>query len=268
MANIIKNFLKNFLNKVKRIFLMYTSKEGTLFTNSFAFSFTFGMAPLIFVIVLIFSKYIISADAISGFLSNYIPQEFVFIFIDYIKEITLDNLIAAIVMLMGALWVASQSIYSLMLFDDQYHVKQTPKIILRLLSVAILVIVILTIGMLVLFTENVNEKHFQINDFTHFVFLFIVLLIMYRFIFIRSGSFKIVYQGAMFCAFGIMIMGKVFFSIVYNYTNYSTIYGPMASIMFLLLSNYVIASLVYAGYCINKINREAEDLEEIHNTEK
>lgn len=44
-------------------------------------------------------------------------------------------------------------------------------------------------------------------------------------------------------------IGYIFY--VENYTRYNFLYGPLASIMVLLISIYLISSIIYFGYCLN-----------------
>ena len=43
---------------------------------------------------------------------------------------------------------------------------------------------------------------------------------------------------------------------------YSTVYGPMASFMTLLLSIYIIACIIYLGFCVHIVLEETADVSE------
>ena len=48
-----------------------------------------------------------------------------------------------------------------------------------------------------------------------------------------------------------MIVGIGFIYFIDNYTRYDVLYGPLASIVVLLISIYLISSIIYFGYCLN-----------------
>ncbi len=249
--------MKSFLKKLKAIVLMFTSAEGTLFTYSFAYAFLLGMAPLIMVIILFVSKYVVEASQISEFLSMLLPEEYSVTFVNFLKGVSFDNIIASLILLGVCIFVASNSIYSLMLFDQQRHPQKMNTLLLRLLAIANLVILIAVSSVTVAFTDFINGLFIHVNYLTQVLTLLVVFLVFYRLLSISNSSFRKVYKGAVFAALAMSLMGILFFKIINTFTNYDTIYGPLASIMVLLLSCYVVSCIVYLGYCIN-IVLEAE----------
>ena len=63
---------------------------------------------------------------------------------------------------------------------------------------------------------------------------------------IISMGFSIYFTSA--C---IVLIGVFFFYIVNHYTRYNALYGPLASLVIMLISIYLISSVIYFGYCLN-----------------
>lgn len=245
--------MKNFLGKVYRCFKMVISSEGTLFTYSFAFVFLLGIAPLVLIAVLFVGKYFLNTDFVMRMLIDYFPSDVIQSFIDYLQNVTFDNIIASVIMLVVSSFVASNSIYAFMLYDQQRKDEKSNKLIMRLLSMAVLFLMILVGGFSVIFTRIVNQWLLDISWMAQIGVFFVVMLIFYAFLSYKHFTIKHAYKGALVAAMAIKVMGDVFFIIINNFTSYDTIYGPMASIMILLMSCYVLSMIVYIGYCVNEV---------------
>lgn len=245
--------MKKLIERLKSLIFMFTSTEGTLFTYSFAYALLMGMAPLLLVIILFVSKYVLGPAAITEFLITLLPQDMITPFVNFLTGMSFDNMVNALVLLVLCIFFASNSIYALMLFDEQHNHRNSNKLFLRLLSVINLVVIIIVTSFAVVFTEYINGLIFHFNIGMQVIILFIVFLLFYRLLSYQNSSLRKAYKGALFAALSLTVMGFVFFEIINAFTNYDTLYGPLASIVVLLLSCYVLSCIIYVGYCINQV---------------
>ena len=49
-----------------------------------------------------------------------------------------------------------------------------------------------------------------------------------------------------------MIIGLTFIYYIEHYTRYDILYGPLAGLVILLISIYLVSSIIYFGYCLNQ----------------
>ena len=68
--------------------------------------------------------------------------------------------------------------------------------------------------------------------------------------------------GSLFSVCSFVILGAVLTKMLETFTSYSTVYGPMASFMTLLLSIYIIACIIYLGFCVHIVLEETADVSE------
>ena len=79
----------------------------------------------------------------------------------------------------------------------------------------------------------------------------VIFYFFYRLLSLEKRSVTYGIIGSLFTCTGIMIVGIGFVYFVDNYTKYDVLYGPLASIVVLLISIYLISSIIYFGYCLN-----------------
>ena len=63
-------------------------------------------------------------------------------------------------------------------------------------------------------------------------------------------------MGAMFSTICIMGLATLFVTIVKYFTSYQDVYGPLASLVTLLLAIYLISCIIYFGFCLNLVMEE------------
>lgn len=251
--------MKPYIAKLKHLFTLFTSVRGTLFTYSFAYAFLLGMAPLLLLIVLFVSRYIREATVITNFLAEFIPEDLIVRFLDFLGGYSFSGVFSTVTLFVIAIYVASNSIYALILFDQERRDRHDNKLFLRLISIVNLVAILLVISVSLVFTGFVNGIFIHVNWLTQPLILFVVFLVFYRLLSIRDTQIRHVYKGSIAAALLISLAGTLFFTIINTFTHYENIYGPMASIMILLLSCYVVACIVYFGYCVNVVYSSKED---------
>ena len=239
-------------DKIKQLVKMMTSYEGTLFIYAFAYSIIAGIAPFLIIAVVFVGGYIFPVDQLIQFLQRYIPTELVVPFVDYLLASNIENLAIIISLLFVSVWVASKSIYSFLLLSSEQDGLNVYHFLLRLLAMVYFVFIIVGVGMVVFVLS-----YFPIsNSLLLPLVMFIFFLLFYRLLSFKYTAFKDIIYGSVFSSITISLLGRLFFKYINQYSNYETIYGPLASLMVLLISGFIIAWVIYVGYSINYVFRD------------
>lgn len=235
--------IKQFISAYK----MLTSQDGRLFTYAFAYSLIIAVAPLIIVSVVLASYFIFDADTIIHFLSMYIPSEFILPFVNYIKGSAPTDLVVIISLSSVSLWVSSRTVYSFLLESSRNDAIGVRSFVLRIVAMIYMIFFLALAGGIVYVFSYVPVIPFVTKP----LIVWVLMMMFYRTVSFRFAKFKDVYLGSIFASLGILTFGQLFFVYINQYSNYETIYGPMASLMILLISVYWLSWFVYGGYCIN-----------------
>ena len=105
----------------------------------------------------------------------------------------------------------------------------------------------------------------RLNEFLPIVSAVIMLLLftmMYRALSFRKRNWSFGIIGAMFSTICILGLAALFVTIVSHFTSYKDVYGPLASLVTLLLAIYLISCIIYLGFCLNLICEEDYGREE------
>ena len=238
-------------HKTKELFGMMTSYQGALFTYAFAYSIIAGIAPFLIIAVVFIGNYIFPVDQLVMFLQRYIPADLVVPFVEYLSASNIENLWLIISLLVVSVWVASKSIYSFLLLSAEQDELNVYHFLLRLLAMIYFVLIIVGVGIVVFLLS-----YFPIsNSLALPLLIFIFFLFFYRLLSFKYTAFKDVIYGSIFSSVTLALLGRLFFNYINQYSNYQTIYGPLASLMILLISGFIISWVIYCGYSINYVFR-------------
>lgn len=237
------------LKKLMEAFLEFFSQEGSLFRYSLSFCFLLALFPSLIVIVIMFQNEILDLDKILTFIYQYLPKEIIEPFIEYVMAKDYSNLMSVFITLSLSGYLASNSFYSFMLISANHEEFETYGILIRIK--AILLFSLVVIGVMV---AGIVSHLLGINILlTTVVVVLFGLYFFYRTLSFERRPWKYGLPGAIFATVMIAIVGVVFFYIIKTFTSYHTIYGPLASVVVLLLSIYVFSCIVYFGYCLNNV---------------
>ncbi len=133
------------------------------------------------------------------------------------------------------------------------------------LILVVLILILLVFGNSIEGTISVNFPEFskvaelilKIRDMISILVMFVIFLFVYKF---SSGkkehSFKTSILGAAFTSIALYLV-SLFFSIYVNiFTNFSVIYGSLATITLILMWLYTIIYVIFLGAEINVITEE------------
>lgn len=240
-----------FRSKLEEVKTMMTSREGTLFTYALAYSLVTGIAPFLIITIVYMGTYIYNVDQIVNVFQRYIPSDLILPFVKYIKAAEMSSPWFIISLLGISIWVASKSVYSFLLLSSEHDDIPISNFVLRLLAMVYFVLIILGVA-LVFFLIGYFPR---LNSYVLPVLTFVFFLFVYRLLSFRYTRFSDVVYGALFSSLSLAVLGRFFFRYINQYSNYQTIYGPLSSLMIMLISAWFIAWVVYCGYVINYVFR-------------
>ncbi|MEG0824009.1 MAG: YhjD/YihY/BrkB family envelope integrity protein [Erysipelotrichaceae bacterium] len=240
------------MRTIRRLFEEFTSFEGSLFKYSMAFSLLLALAPALTVFVMLFSYAYLDVNIITNFFSGFLPSDLIVPFVEYIIAREYTSILSIVVSLVVSFWLASRCIYSFLLINATHEEIPFPKWSIRIKSI---ILFILLVGGIIgaIIIASLLDGIFPIISS---VFMVIIFTLLYRMLSFRKKPLSYGLIGGLFSTCGMLILGYVFIQLVTHYTRYTSIYGPLASLVILMLAMYVISSIIYFGFCLNIVNEE------------
>lgn len=246
-------------NKFKAAYKMLTSHEGSLFVYAFSYALIVGVAPFLIVAVLVATTLVLDVNAMVELMSHYVPSDLILPFVSYVKGVDASDVILLISLASISFWVASKTIYSFLLETSRVDKIEVDGIILRIISV--LYFVFIMVGGIFIFVLVRYLPPY--NYITVPILLWLMMMTFYRLISFKFSSFSDVYMGSAIASTGLLLLGRLFFVYVNDFSSFENIYGPLASLMILLISVYYISYIIYFGFCINVMFYEEKESQSI-----
>lgn len=248
------------MKKIKALYFEFTSFEGSLFRYSLSFSLLLAIAPSLLLFAMLFKYFYISDDMILDFIVRVLPITDV----DTVNQILLyftsrnyGSIASVIVTISTSFYLASRSIYSFLLISASHEEVEIPKWAIRVKAIFMFIIMsFLLVGAVYLVTI--------LSDFLPFVASGIMLplfFLMYRALSFRKRNWSFGLLGALFTTVCTLLLAALFVTVITYFTSYETIYGPLASLVTLLLAIYLISCIIYLGFCLNIVMEEDYGIE-------
>ncbi len=237
------------MKKINKVFGQFFSLEGSLFRYSLSYCFLFALLPGLIVALLLFQFSVLGVDELLAFLYHYVPEDLIKPFVNYIMQTDYSSVIALVVASVVPCFVASKSFYSFMLISAKEEGFVTSNILIRIKSFGLFVVFLASILGISLVT-HLLKLHPSLSFGIGLVLLF---WWFYRMLSFEKRPFHYGFLGAAFSTVAILIVSYGFIKIVSKFTSYSSMYGPLASLVMLFLVVYVVSCVVYFGYCLNLI---------------
>ena len=233
--------------KLKHAVKKFCSPQGNLFRYSLSFCLLLALLPALIILLKIFQNDLLDETKLVNLLYDYVPKILLSPFIEYVLSQEYTTFISLVISSVFSIYLASNAIYSFMLISMTDENFSSYAILVRLKAVVLFIVLVMGI-------VGLTFLSYIIPNYTSIVILgglFIVFYFFYRFLSFekRPPSYGVI--GAIFTSVGIVLIGMFFFYIVDNYTRYYALYGPLASLMILLISIYLISNVIYFGYCLN-----------------
>ena len=237
--------------RLKCLYQEFTSFEGSLFTYSLSFSLLLALAPSLLVFALLFKFAYLDNQIILDFLTNFIPDGNTEVIQQFFQYFTSKSysIVSFIVTTCASFFLASRSIFSFLLISASHEDVKVPKWAIRIKAVILFVDLVVLVVAAIFVATNFLEFLPLISSAIMLLFFYL----MYRALSFRKRDYSFGILGAIFSTISVMLLAALFVTIVKHFTSYQDVYGPLASLVTLLLAIYLISCIIYLGFCLNLV---------------
>lgn len=228
-------------------------------TSGICFAYYLIMSIIPICSLLAFLSYFLNIDLtlFRQVLQVYLSEEFAAIVIDALssREVGLSSIVVIAV----SVFVVSRGINQLYgisknLFPAAHerHII-TEQILMLFKTIGVLILLLIIIGILtflpVISSIMETSDYFLIDVFYLYVAFFIVLFLLYKIIPDCHVHVLDIVQGAA-CASALLLLVLGGLNLYFQIADYNSIYGPLASIVVIMISFTIIAEMIYIGMYI------------------
>lgn len=246
---------------IREIYEQFDSFDGRLFRYALAFSLLLAIAPILIALILVFQNTLAeheeAAAALVRVLIQYLPGDMILPFVEWFtKEGEPIGFWATISTLAVSFYLASRSIYSFLLIAAQVEQVEVSGIYVRIRAIVLTVYFAFYLSasyFIVLLAQQIWLIAVSLLAIGLFMGMYHALSFYHRPLFYGLA-------GSLFSVSSFVLLGMLLTKMLEAFTSYPTVYGPMASFMTLLLSIYIIACIIYLGYCIHVVMENAADV--------
>lgn len=250
------------MKQLRELYQFYKRHVSVEDTTSLAYYFILSLVPAATILTVLAQQLHIDLSSLSSWITTIFNENIaVFIITAFSsRDVSAYSLITLII----SLYVCSKGVYRVTrTVNYMYEVDPGPRIPARIHSlIDTFLLLILILGLIILITVlpllfevlNLGPIWNLIKYAGGFLFIFIIMLIEGKLVPFVRLSFKEVYKGALVTSvlFLLIILG---FSIYLMFANYTTIYGPFASLAVLLMIFDFFAKAIYLGFAINAFDK-------------
>lgn len=262
---------------IKRNLNLMSTPLMSILPGQISFFAILSIIPLLSILVMIVSKLSFNFDAVTGFISHYLPGGVANIVLSVIEQQDAGAL--DIVFIVTALYLASKATHSIIIASTHmYNGEQKGFLRTRIKAILMLIIliilVVLVIGILTIGSRLINYIS-VVNGGIHPLIYWIYKLLRFPFtIFMVFVTIKIIYtispnvnipsssvnKGALFTTIVCGISTYAYSFYATNIANYTKFYGNLSNIIILMIWIYWISYIFVFGMTINeyRLNNKIE----------
>lgn len=250
----MKEFILKVYYKIYNRYLDYRYKIPENAGICFAYYLIISIIPICSIFAFFASILNVDLTIMQDFLQNYLTDDFSSIIIQALtsKEITMSSLIAIIT----SFWVVSRGIDQLygitknlfppnhqrhFIIERFFSILKTVLVFILLIIIISLLGVMSVINTLVPFNKMIFFDHIYL-----FIVFFIILFLLYKIIPDVHVHIKDIFAGS-FVTSALMIVLVSLLKLYFSFSNYTNVYGQLASIVIILFSFTYIAEVIYIG---------------------
>ena len=267
----MKKFQKKFNKNITRVYKAFNKMEMRVLPGNVAFFFVLALIPIITMVIAVVSRFSISIDTVTKFVSDFFPKDASNIIVNVISGKSFDGSLGVFSFVI--LLVATNGTYAIINASNTlYNIKKSDVVkdrvksfvllsILLLLIVFILIVPVFGVKILkFIHNNNLNNNLIIIFKLIKWPLTFFFIYITLKLIYTISPSQKIgsntTTYGALFTTI-IWIVATIIFSYYLKYfANYNIIYGNLSSIIILMIWIYLISYVFVMGIAINAVYYE------------
>lgn len=230
----------------------FTSFEGSLFKYSLSFSFLLALAPSLIIIVMLFKYGLLPIEMIQDFIMSFLPYESSETTVTTVIQFFLDrqyNLVNFVITLCASFYLASRIVFSFLLISASHEEVDVPKWAIRVKSIYLFVMLLALLCISVAIGTFLKDYLPLVSS----ILMLILFTLMYRSLSFRKRNWSFGILGAIFTTLMILCLASLFITIINHFTSYQDVYGPLASLVTLLLAIYLISCIIYFGFCLNLV---------------
>ena len=242
---------------LKDVYKEFSSFEASLFRYSLSFSLLLALAPSLMILIMLFNFEWFPVDIILNFLYQFTPVELISPFVEFLLRKEYHSLVYFLSTLFVSFWLASRSMYSFCLISANYENVELPKILIRIKSIFMFIILLISCVFAVAIATLISNY----IPLSFAISLFLIFTLFYRMLSFKNRDIFYGMVGGLFSTTALFIFSYFFLNIIDYFTDYQSVYGTLSSFIILMLSLYIISCIIYLGFCINNIVENQDNLE-------
>lgn len=277
--------MKNLFNKVKQFFKrnkiisfvieLFKLDGNSYMPSSLSFYLILSLVPLISIIFMILSFYSKnSVDMVIDFLSELqlFNDDTVKELVHYFSNIKVSDYITLVISIIASIYVASRGIECFSRFSDRFYGRETLdkhffKRKIRSIFITLVMIIGVSASVIIMAGFETMTKSFlskEVSTWLKYPLILVVLNIFILFLFKLSPtqkvSFKEILPGSYICSI-LLTVGLLGYGLYlrYNVNHLQSIYGPLTSIILLLLLAYAMSYIVFITFYSNILIKKYRD---------
>mgnify|MGYP003289542187 CR=1 FL=1 len=261
-------------NNVKKFFSSLSEHNVSEYTAQCAYYTLLSFIPFLVLIVTLIQYTGISQSVLVSIIQNVLPETMKNTTIDIIQEVYSKSLGTISVSAVFVLWSAKRGFYALS--KGLHNVYETDKEynyiyiqIKSLILTVLFVLMIISVLVISVFGDSILDfiqvkfsigdnvtNIFQFSKIGVYIVLFIVLLLMYRFVPGHKLGIKRQIPGALIATVGWYIISKIFSGYLDTFKGFSVMYGSLTTIVLAMMWIYFCMYIILIGAEVNNFSIE------------
>lgn len=273
------NIKKKIVTLKDRIIYNIGRPEMRVLPGSLAFFFFLTLIPLFALLIYFVSIFNLPYSSLSNIFSEYFPKGVINI-LEAIN-VKIDLNVNIIVFIISAMILASNGTHSMILVSNQIYRIKDRGYFTRRIKALIMMIVVVALLLFILFipvfgnmifklifitdrTSTLKSILLSIYSILKYPISFIIIYTFVRLLYIMAPDKRIrresIEYGTLFTTVSWIFLTKIYSVYVENFTNYTTFYGGVASILILMLWLYFLSYIFVLGMALNVSRDEIIEL--------
>lgn len=256
---------------MKDLYCRYVDDEVTALGAQLTYYLILAFFPFLIFLVAIINYTPLTSDQVLNDLISILPSDTRRIVMEILSEIlTTKSQTLLSIGMVATIWAASNGIMAIIRgLNKAYDAEETRSFwkirgMSIIFTIAIIVMIILSFGSLI-FGEWIGMQLFRYLNYPDgfepvwniikLIMPVVLGLLIFMFMYVafpnRHLSYKAVIPGALFAAFGWIIISFLFSIYINNFGNYSKVYGSIGGVIVLLIWLYISSIIMIVGGEIN-----------------
>ncbi len=261
----------NIIENIKSFFKKISNDNISEYTAQCAYYTILSFIPFLILVVTLVQYTPISKEMLISIIQQIIPTTMIDATIDIVQEVYSKSIGTVSISLIFVLWSSGKGFYALSKGIQNIYKPQKEfnyfymKLVSIICTILLVIIIILTLLISVFGNSIVEMIHlkwnipifvYQVLKITRvgiYFVLFLIILIMYRFISNSKVSLKSHIPGAIIATLGWYVVSLFFSLYIEAYVGFSVVYGNLTTITLAMMWLYICMYFILIGAEFNKI---------------